>query len=157
MNQLSQSICNINNSNCILLGDFNFPHINWVNKTADAALSQDFLDVVEENMLFQLIHKPTRGIIFWIWFLLGTLILGPFSSSDHSKTLVELRIPAPRVDHAPRKVYSYSKGKYDQFNLAVSQIKWYDLLCDKTVDQQWMTFKELYEEFIEKYISVKFV
>ena len=43
MNQLSQSICNINNSNCILLGDFNFPHItrsNWVNKTADSALSQ---------------------------------------------------------------------------------------------------------------------
>ena len=100
-------------------------------------------------MLFQLIHKPTRGIIFWIWLLLGTLILEPFSSSDHSKTLVELRIPAPRIDHAPRKVYSYSKGKYDQFNLAVSQIKWYDLLCDKTVDQKWITFKELYEELLK--------
>ena len=54
-------------------------------------------------------------------------------------------------------MYLYSKGKYDQINLAASQIKWYDLLCDKTVDQQWMTFKELYEKFVEKYIPVKFV
>ena len=115
-------------------------------------------------MLFQLINKPTRGNnILDLVFTGNTDIVHnveiqePFSSSDHSKTLVELRIPAPSVDHAPRKVYLYLKGKYDQFNLAVSQIKWYDLLYDKTVDQQWMTIKELYDKFVEKFIPVKFV
>ena len=76
---------------------------------------------------------------------------------NHLVVVMALRIPAPHVDHAPRNVYLYSKGKYDQFNLAASQIKWYDLLCDKIVDQQWMTFKELYEKFVEKYIPVNFV
>ena len=100
MNQLSQSIYNINNINCILLGDFNFSHINWVNKTADSALSQCFLDSVEEKN-----HMP-----------LGKCIC---------------------------------TRKGNMTNLIWQSVKWYDILCDKTVDQQWMTFKELYEKFVE--------
>ena len=39
--------------------------------------------------------------------------------------------------------------KGNMTNLIWQSVKWYDILCDKTVDQQWMTFKELYEKFVE--------
>ena len=118
MNKLSQSICNINNSNCILLGDFNFPHINWVNKTADSALSQYFLDSVEENMLFQLINKPSRGNNILDQVLLGTLILFTMLKfRNHLVVVITVKHRWNLEFQHHVKDYLYSKGKYDQFNL----------------------------------------
>jgi hypothetical protein len=56
--------------NIILGGDFNTPHINWETNTIvngqnkpqyGKKLNQTLLDLVNDNMLAQKQHKPTRG------------------------------------------------------------------------------------------------
>jgi exonuclease III len=47
----------------IVLGDFNFPSIHWLNGSgfSDATIESRFTDYLQESRLFQLINVPTRG------------------------------------------------------------------------------------------------
>ena len=45
--ELNKLLSNIKN-NTVLIGDFNFPKINWENKTSDNS-SKEFLDKVNES------------------------------------------------------------------------------------------------------------
>ena len=46
---------------CILLGDFNFPKIDWLNYTASGDSSNKFLQFCIEGGFEQLVNSPTRG------------------------------------------------------------------------------------------------
>ena len=43
----------------ILIGDFNFPHINWNTQSSNVSLQQDFLNMFAENALIQIVDTPT--------------------------------------------------------------------------------------------------
>lgn len=47
-------------SNVCIMGDFNFRNINWQNLTGDYE-SEEFLEVVQDNFLFQHVLEGTRG------------------------------------------------------------------------------------------------
>ena len=44
----------------VLMGDFNFPDINWEYHTADTNRSKKFPNHAEENFLVQVLREPTR-------------------------------------------------------------------------------------------------
>ena len=44
----------------VLMGDFNFPDINWEYHTADTNRSRKFLMHIEGNFLVQVLREPTR-------------------------------------------------------------------------------------------------
>jgi endonuclease/exonuclease/phosphatase family metal-dependent hydrolase len=48
--------------NLIILGDFNFPNINWSSKTSATTSNteQIFVDFLSENSFSQLVNEPTR-------------------------------------------------------------------------------------------------
>ncbi len=58
--QIIRAICLVANQPgiCLILGDFNAPHINWQTSTCSASLR--LLEVAEEEFLFQAITSPTR-------------------------------------------------------------------------------------------------
>ena len=91
-------------SHCLLLGDFNFPNINWVTLTSldgEQSLSAGFLNACEDAFLTQHVTKPTRhrhGQTFSILDLIFTsdpnmiedsniTHLSPLGSSDHEVLL----------------------------------------------------------------------
>ena len=43
----------------LIMGDFNFPHIDWVSIDCDKD-SESFLDLVQDCFLTQHVHVPTR-------------------------------------------------------------------------------------------------
>ena len=50
-------------SHCLLMGDFNFPNINWATITTlegDQSLTASFLNACEDGFLTQHVTKPTR-------------------------------------------------------------------------------------------------
>ena len=47
------------NTTCVV-GDFNYRNINWDNLTGDIE-TEDFLDMVQDNFLYQHVREPTRG------------------------------------------------------------------------------------------------
>ena len=61
-------------SNCLVVGDFNYPGIDWESNTADRK-SAEFLHTVEDKFLTQLNYSPShQQEISWILFLL----IGPW-------------------------------------------------------------------------------
>ena len=47
-------------SEVVIVGDFNFPYINWQIENSSETLGQKLLDTLNDNFLEQLIDEPTR-------------------------------------------------------------------------------------------------
>ena len=131
LEKICQSINQINLDNVVFLGDFNFPDVDWDALDAPSAIARYFLEYINNNMLTQLITQPTRGKNILDLVLIDNhdivqkvYVEEHFSTSDHKMCFVELSIPVPRINHAPRKVYLYSKGDYDSFGKSIRDEDW---------------------------------
>ena len=110
--------------------------------------SDRFLSCVKDHFWQQIIESPTRDKFINDLVLVGNSSLVQdssvgehFSSSDHKIIRVELQLVRNKIAKQSRKVYLYSKGKYAQFNKAVSDIDWPKVMKDcKTIDQKWYMF-----------------
>ena len=58
--KLHQVIADISRGNCIIMGDFNYPGINW-NYLESAADSEAFLLLMQDCFLTQHVLEPVRG------------------------------------------------------------------------------------------------
>ncbi len=109
---ICESINDIDTENVLLMGDFNLRDIDWKSLEGTTNASKLFLQTLEDNCLFQLVSEPTRGNN-----LIDLVITGnpemvdsvsvelPFSTSDHRRTDVTLKIQVPRIEAAPRKIF----------------------------------------------------
>ena len=61
MEKINKSISKIDTTKVILAGDFNFRRINWESCTATNKIEKSFLDTLSDNLLTQIVDKPTRG------------------------------------------------------------------------------------------------
>ena len=73
------------------------------------------------------------------------------------RTLIELRIPTPRIALSERKIYLYSKGDYEAFSAEVKATDWNKILSTKNISEQWSIFKEKYDIWIDRFIPTKTV
>ena len=164
LEKICDSVYKTEIDNLILVGDFNFPKIDWTNCNSQIDLDNVFLTMVEENALQQLVFEPTRGDNILDLLLTSNTDLiedlyvdEPFSNSDHMSLNFNIKFLAPRVCYEPRKVYLYSKGDYESMNQEISLIQWNTLFNGKTVNEKWSTFKETYNQLIDKHIPVKVI
>ena len=58
---ICESINRCENSDYILVDDFNFRDIDWVNSSSPHELDSIFLNTLTENAFTQLVEEPTRG------------------------------------------------------------------------------------------------
>ncbi|XP_072046857.1 uncharacterized protein [Amphiura filiformis] len=144
--KICNSINAIDSDNTIILGDFNFREINWTQCEAPSALGKKFLSCVEDNLLFQLVKKPTRVDV-------GEKL----GASDHRSVSVQLRIPVPRIALTDRKVYLYSKGDYDAYSETVKATDWESIFAKKNFDDKWSILQSKYDEWRDKFIPSKLV
>ena len=61
LQKINNSINTIENSNCLLLGDFNSRKMYWSKGEGNSQLEKSFIDTVNDNCLVQMVDKPTRG------------------------------------------------------------------------------------------------
>ena len=84
--------------NSILIGDFNFPKINWSLEVGSDQKSRNFLDIIDETQLTQLVDFPThvKGNILDLVLtnvpekILNIDCLGNLGNSDHSIISVDI-------------------------------------------------------------------
>ena len=153
LERICKSINAINTDNVILMGDFNFRQIDWENGDTNCEVAQLFLDTVEDNLLTQMVDKPTRGNNILDLLLTGNtniiedvVVKDPFSTSDHNLVMVRVKAQIPRINLASRKVYLYSKGDYEAFSAEIKGVNW-DLVLSKTsIEKKWDTFKDYYKK-----------
>ena len=161
---ICSSINQIQVGDVLLLGDFNFPNINWDNPSPQGQIETIFLDTVEDNLLTQLVSTPTRGKNILDLVFTGNIdmidscdVIPPLGSSDHNGTLVKLKTLVTRQSETSRKVYLYSQGNYEDMDIEVCSYNWDTLFSTRRLNQNWELFKNIYSSLVDKHVPYKMV
>ena len=138
----------VKNQRVVVLGDFNYPEINWSQgDTLDAA--HPFIECIANNFLFQLVEEPTRGKNFLDLVLssddsmVQKLQIGePFESSDHQVIRLEL-VCEKRAVERNLKIYDYFKADYNEVRKYTESLNWDSMskLDNIGVDEIWAQMK----------------
>ena len=135
-----------------------------ISYNASKQLSQQFLDRVEDNGLHQMVDEPTRGDNILDLVLTGNrdmvdtvTVEENFGTSDHRRTDINIRLPVPRINYEPRKIYLYSKGDYTAFESEARKIDWETTIKGKNIEERWTKFKQEYNKLCDKYIPHKMI
>ena len=110
----------------ILIGDFNFPPINWDTQSSNVSLEQDFLNMFAKNSLIQTVHTPTHrhGNIFDLLLTssgrfvdnINVLKDSLICKSDHFPITFNIMIKFKRNKGTKREIYNFKKANWYRLN-----------------------------------------
>ena len=129
LNVLVQSLSQ-KNEPFILVGDFNYPNINWsssiINHESSNNSSRLFLDTLNENFLLQHVLQPTRCrgtqssnvldlVITNDDFISSIDYLSPLGKSDHCNLYITCNLSVlPNLSNTTK--LNYNKGDYNSIS-----------------------------------------
>jgi len=117
-----------------ILGDFNFPNLNWANSNPFprtlTPFESTFFEFLQSTDLQQIVNLPTRGPNFLdLVFtsdksLVSSLSVEvPFGGSDHNSIIFDIYLNLKtRVNPDPK--YNFHKADYSQINSILTNINW---------------------------------
>ena len=138
----------------IVVGDFNFPGINWNEGDGVVNRSQaetEFLDAINDSFLEQCVNFPTRirqghrsNILDLILTndpqrIYNLYSLPGLGRSDHVCMIFDYSLPTNNSSNS-RKHYLYHRGNYDNIR-AELDINWKEELIGKSVSECWNNIK----------------
>ena len=140
----------------IIMGDFNYKHINWKNWSTSKNESSDeykFIESVKDAYLHQHIKEPTRSRGTQQENLLDLVLTddqnrideishtSPLGNSDHMMLTFNYTVKHD-IEYKPKIIYNYNKGDYDKMRRDL-QINWNKELekYDNDIDHQWTIIK----------------
>ena len=147
----------------ILVGDFNFPGINWFTSSIfpmrTSPSSREFLNFCVSHNLHQHVSSATHcdNIIDLVLssdqsVVSNVSVLQPFSTSDHSSVRFDLSLNLPCIS-APSSYLNYSKGDYNQICAYLLSVNWPAVFDSySTVDQCYQHFTEYCNKLISEFV-----
>ena len=151
----------------IIGGDFNLPSMDWPNmclkpKASYVNSHNNFLEVLEDLSLHQLVLEPTRLgnvldlIITNVPDLVPRVEVIP-GLSDHSIVFIELKVKPDRKVNAPRQILLYKHAHWDDIKKDMLEFKNHleNGHNNKNVDELWQEFKNSLKTSIDKHIPKK--
>ena len=153
-------------TNIVLLGDFNFPDIDWdlICPSQPNVLSHYFCDnIVNFYGFSQLIDEPTRrdAILDLVISnrpesIKNIQILDGIGSSDHNVVSLKLTCKVTRPYQRPKQIFDYKNANWDNFCLELSNIPWDAILNDNdTMEEVWLNWKSAFFKAIENNVPSK--
>ena len=148
LKNLFSAIKQAGSGRCLVVGDFNYPSINWENWECNKE-DEEFVDLIQDNFLFQHVRVPTRekNILDLVISSEPSMVeelkvLEHFSTSDHN--MVEFNfVLRTGCCNAVTYKYDFRKGDYEAIALALNETDWglmfegkgtlqcYEILIDK--------------------------
>ena len=160
----------VSKENVIILGDFNYPEIDWsleVCKKHKEHKASKFLVTIQRNFLKQHIEEPTHyrgrqtptlidltlsnnpGIIQEISHL------PPLGFSHHSVLIMSLNINSPMMQVSLTPKYLVEKGDFNKMRAFMEAIEWEITLKDKDVDQCWAIIENKLQSAKDMFVPIK--
>ena len=152
----------------LLMGDFNFPDIDWSNNSvvgSSNSLTSKFFDITQDLFLTQHIFQPTRhkpgqrSSVLDLIFTLdpenvnNLMHLTPLGFSDHQcLTWSYVCYKGFYSDCNTGMKFDYCKGDYTSMNEILSGKDWHTLLSSSSIDDNWATFKSLLSNLADRFI-----
>jgi hypothetical protein len=154
----------------IIAGDTNYRSIDWSTVSAPAVnLGGNFIDVLNDFYLQQLVDCPTRFCSTTSSLLdlvicshpasVSNLVVGR-EISDHCMISFNVSFLAAAAESAPRRIFLYSKGNYDQLrsDIHLFSNSFFGSSPDsKSVNENWLDLKQAVTSSAHKNIPTKLV
>jgi len=145
----------------VVMGDFNFPSIDWNHLSAYSLDGADFVRCVQEGFLTQYVDKPTRGEAI-LDLVIGNepgqvsdLSVGEhFGDSDHNSltfTIVMERDRSRRYE----KVFNWGRGNYNAIRQELGSINWEQMFCGACTTEMWRLFKEHLLQVRDRFVPLR--
>ena len=142
----------------LLIGDFNYPDIDWSTLQASSSASRLFIDCLDDAFLIQHVTEPIRkGSVLDLVItsepdMIDTVnVLGCFS--DHRMLQWNMNVLVS-TNGTKRQSFDYSKGDYAAIRQELMKQDW-DAVLRGNVNEQWNKFRSLLERLEQQYISSK--
>jgi hypothetical protein len=144
----------------VILGDFNYPGINWDTLDSDS-LGRPFLDLVQDCFWHQLVTSPTRGDNILDLILTSdeemvdnVLVIESLSNSDHNMIKFELFLEISTKEDKQIR-YDLNKGNYSQLNTIMDEVNWGLELDGLDAEKMWDKFQKKMSDSIVSCIPTK--
>ena len=161
-------------SHILIMGDFNYPNIDWENYNSNGdsteSIEYKFIENLQDSFLFQHIKKPTR------WRGTNTPHILDLIITNEEPMISDLECTSPlgKSDHCvlsfnytcncyinlmenPRKQRLYDNGNYPDFMNELEQKDWSSILSEsEVIDTNWKKFVDILRSLQDKYIPENF-
>jgi len=153
----------------LIIGDFNYPEIDYENEIVSAgerASSTRFFNKTQELCLIQHVTEPTRirqgqqsSVLDYIFTDDENLVeqvnyKTPLGKSDHVVLDWNVTLMAKEMTSNQLK-RNFWKGNYDEISSGIRIIDWKKLLEGKSVNDMWLTFREVLHDLIDLHVPLK--
>ncbi len=151
--------------NIIILGDFNYPSIQWLDGSGFSDISTDsnFTDVLQEFGLFQLVNSPTRGqnvldlLLTTNEYLIDNISVTDDDStclkSDHKAITSDINLRRKINKPTKRLVYNYKNGDFDSLRASLKSLPLLELVeSENDIDSAWTNWKDLFLATVDAHI-----
>ena len=160
-NELLLELINDVSDNSTLIGDFNLPGINWTNGTCDRK-SSPFFETFANKGLEQMIDFPThvKGNTLDLLLtndpenIISVESLGNLGNSDHCIIEVEMLYKA-KVSENETLFPDWQNCDTEGLQKHFDNVNWNNCLSGKDVESQWLCFKQIINEGVDKYVPKK--
>jgi len=166
MEKTIRSVTGSNYRYFLLMGDFNYPQIDWSSECtleAESHPAQCFLTCTQDCFLYQHIREPThyRGgqtaNILDLVFTNGDELMSdllytePIGKSHHVTLTWNLACHQQRPVTKTMK-YSYDKGDYEGARKFMAAVNWEEQLRDLALEEIWSMVKDFITEATRTYV-----
>ena len=156
-------------SHVMIMGDFNFPDIDYEHglvKASPNASATRFFEETQDLFLIQHVRAATRfrerqepSTLDYVFTDEDNLIervniSSPLGKSDHAVLEWDVLLKICEMDNKLIK-RNFWKGDYDQITKGLLEINWKEQLAGKTVEEMWTVFKLELLKQIKEYIPLK--
>ena len=132
---------------CIIVGDFNFPKIDWISKSADNK-GKDLLRICEEKHLDQLVDFKThiKGNILDLVLtntenVINIRSVGRLGKSDHEMLFIETSFQK-QMARTTQLIPNWRKADIDKMKQKMNHIDWTQELENLDVEASWVCFRD---------------
>ena len=158
--RLLDTLTEVYNRPLLLMGDFNYPDIDWSTSTGSSAASQRFVDGVEDGFLMQHVLDGTcNGAILDLVITSEpemidfVSVLDKFSSSDHNLVQWEVKL-SPVVSAFNSFRLDYSRANFDGIRQSLRGMDWQSIL-QGDANNQWSTFLSILKELESQFVPLR--
>ncbi|CAM4590454.1 unnamed protein product [Lepidochelys kempii] len=149
------------NGNCVIMGDLNFPDIDWRTSANNNNRAQIFLDAIADGFLHQVVAEPTRGdaildlVLVISEDLIEEMIVGDNLGSSHHE-LIQFKLNGRiNKNKSATRVFDFKRADFQKLRKLVREVDWTEELMDLKVEEAWDYFKSKLQKLSEACIPRK--
>uniref|UniRef100_A0A803KG92 Reverse transcriptase domain-containing protein n=1 Tax=Xenopus tropicalis TaxID=8364 RepID=A0A803KG92_XENTR len=144
----------------VVMGDFNYPDIDWSNGVAKSEKASRFVNMLNDNFLFQAVQEPTRNdaildlVISNNNELISNICVGEhLGNSDHNMVSFEIMLQR-QLYKGVTKTLNFRRADFASIRASLQCVNWERLFMGLDTEGKWNIFKTLLCRYTQQYIPL---